>query len=296
MRYEIAAMRFQKFGMVGLVALLAARAFVGCSSDAGEPGYDAGTLPEAAIGEAGGNEDTGAIAAGDDAGGDATLGDDGGGSSDDGGGDTSLREGTDAGDAGHEVDASDAGYASDASDAGHEVDASDAGHEVDANDAASPVVDAGDASSSDADASDASSSAVDASDAAPACVSCGSTVSFLGNTAGFVSVGGATVDIQGGTLIAGTAVSIITQTYPQGSVTAGHAHVIYATDPSFTTQVDAPMTFDRQTNNNDQWYVVLPAQPASTTVYFYLRAEGCDCSTVLYGNPTGAGNYTYTEQ
>ena len=301
MRYEIdTSMRVAKLGMVGLSALLAARVVVGCASDPGEPGYDAGTLPDVDIAsDAGSNEDTGAAPSGD-AGGDSTLSDDGGGSNpqapdpSDGGDDVDASDGgheADASDGGHEADASDGGHEADASDGGHEVDASDGGHEVDASDGASPVVDSGDDASSVVDSGDDSSS-----DAAAACVSCGSTVTFFGNTAGFVSVGGASVNIQGGTVPDGNTVSITAQTYPEGSVKAGHVHVVYSTDPAFTSQVDAPMTFDKQTNNNDQWYVILPAQPASTTVYFYLRAEGCDCTTVLYGNPTPGVNYTYTEE
>jgi hypothetical protein len=121
------------------------------------------------------------------------------------------------------------------------------------------------------------------------------TVTFLGNTEAFVT-GGARVALQSGTVPDGATVSITTQTYPQNSVTAGNAHLVYATDQNFTTQIDVPMTFDHQAGNNDQWYAVVPVQPANTTVYWYIHANGCDCTTVLYDNPGGLSSYTYTEQ
>jgi hypothetical protein len=323
-------MRAAKLGTVGLGVLFATRALIGCANDLGEASYDAGSLPDVGVlaDDSGSNEDAGAPPASDDGGLDATLGSgDGGGAEDGGEGDTSLPQGADAaGDAGsrdasdgsvRETDASDGAVnAQDASDgAVNAQDASDGGASaLDAGDGAANAADAstgvadasdaspssdddaGDASPSDIDASDASPDGDDASDAALACTSCGMSVSFLGNTAAFVSGTATSVPLQGGTVPDGATVSIITQTYPEGAVTAGNAHVIYATDSSFTTQLDAPMTFDHQTGNNDQWYVVLPAQPANTTVYWYVRADGCDCSTVLYNDPGGLASYTYTEQ
>jgi hypothetical protein len=88
-------------------------------------------------------------------------------------------------------------------------------------------------------------------------------------------------------------VSAITQTYPQGA--ARSVHVVYATDAQFQTQVDVVMTFDKTVGNNDQWYSVLPAQPSGTTVYWYVDAASCDCSTTLY-DPGNLQNFTYSQQ
>jgi hypothetical protein len=152
--------------------------------------------------------------------------------------------------------------------------------------------DAGDDASdaAPADASDAASA--DASDAA-ACVACGSPLSFLGNTAAFVSGTSTQVGLHGGTAPASGTVSAVTQTYPQGAATS--VHLVYATDAQFTSQVDVVMTFDKQTNNNDQWYAVLPAQPAGTTVYWYVDARSCDCTSTLY-DPGNFQNFTYATQ
>jgi hypothetical protein len=314
-------MRTAKLAVLGLSALLSARIVAGCSSGQGEAGFDAGSLDEVEVpgADAGPSLDTGSPGQGTD-GGDATVlgGDDGGSSTGitDGGAEASTEQSPDGSDAaGGEVDASDgavsephdagdaAASAPDASDASSSVQdagsgdaaTTDAGETADsaAPDDAGVGIDASDATvPEDAGAEDASSS-VDASDAAPACVACGTTMSFLGNTAAFVSGTATSVSLTGGTVPDGDTVSAITQTYPQGS--AASVHVVYATSSSFANATDVVMTFDHTTGNNDQWYTVLPVQPASTTVYWYVYADGCDCSTVLY-DPGNFQNFTYTEQ
>ena len=146
----------------------------------------------------------------------------------------------------------------DASDAS----AADSGEDS-APDAASdaPPEDAsGDSASSSDAASDASS---DAADSAPACVSCGTTVTFFGNTSAFVSANGNPVTLMGGTVPVGNTLSAVTQTYPKGSATV---HLVYATNASFTGATDVVMTYDinQPVPNNDQWYTVLPMQNAGT--------------------------------
>jgi hypothetical protein len=309
-----------KLGVLGLGVLLSARIVAGCSSGQGEAGFDAGGLDEVELPgpDATSAGDTSTVLQEGD-GGDATVASDEDSGSPmpgvDGGSEASTEPG-DASDAGSEVDAND-GSASLPSDAG-DADAS----VVDAGDASITTSDAGADAGADAgipdagtedsslptdasvstDASDATTSedagfedadSVDASDAAPACVSCGTTMTFLGNTAAFVTGTSTSVSLTGGTAPDGDTVSAITQTYPQGS--AASVHVVYATSSTFANATDVVMAFDHTSGNNDQWYTILPSQPASTTVYWYVYADGCDCSTVLY-DPGNFQNFTYTEQ
>jgi hypothetical protein len=304
-----------KLRVLGLGALLATRVVAGCSSGQGEEGFDAGGLDEVELPgpDAASGGDTSTVQETD--GGDATVTSDEDSGSPmpgvDGGSETSTEPG-DASDAGGGADAND-GAVSSLSDAGDAATSA-----VDAGDAAISTSDAGldagipDAGTEDSslptdagvgtDASDATTSedagfedasSFDASDAAPACVSCGTTMTFLGNTAAFVSGTCTSVSLTGGTVPDGDTVSAITQTYPQGS--AASVHVVYATSSTFANAADVVMTFDHTSGNNDQWYTILPAQPASTTVYWYVYADGCDCSTVIY-DPGNFQNFTYTEQ
>ena len=92
----------------------------------------------------------------------------------------------------------------------------------------------------------------------------------------------------------GETVSAITQTYPKGSAAA---HLVYSTSSTFMPATDVVMTYDtnQPDPSNDQWYAILPVQPAGTTVYWYVQADGCDCATTLY-DPGNFTNFTYTEQ
>jgi hypothetical protein len=308
-------MRAARVWVVGMGALLAGCIAVACSSSSGEGGEDAGSLDAFFTPEDAATPETSTISFGRD-GGDATAvqGTDASSPSTDDASDSTV-PGADGGtDAASVVDASDAGQpSSDASDAAQSAfDASDAGSPPDAADSGSE--DAGEDSSAGEDAAaidsggedagasvnddagDASEDASeDASDGAVACVSCGSTVTYLGGAAGFVSSSGSPVTLTGGgTVPDGDALSVVVQTYPKGSAAV---HAVYATSSSFSGATDVVMTYDTNQPNpsNDQWYVILPVQSASTTVYFYLYAAGCDCTTVLY-DPGGFTNFTYTEE
>jgi hypothetical protein len=181
----------------------------------------------------------------------------------------------------------------------------DAGPSEDASDSATPF-DSGNTGSEDSgsaedatrgpDSSDgaATDSAADVENDAPSCVaSCATALTFLGVTSAYAM--GTPVTLTGGTVPAGESLTAVTQTYPKG--TAASVHVVYATNSSFTGASDVTMTFDtNQPNpNNDQWYGIIPAQASKATVYWYLQADGCDCSSTLY-DPGNFMNYTYTQE
>jgi len=121
---------------------------------------------------------------------------------------------------------------------------------------------------------------------------CTGPLSFLGNTNAYVN-GTAMADITNGTAAAGMPVTIVTQTYPPGS--ASDVHVVYtkSTDPGFTMKTDAVMIYDKFTMNNDQWYSIIPAQTAGTTIVWYLYADGYGSTTPLYYSNFG-NNFKYT--
>ena len=121
--------------------------------------------------------------------------------------------------------------------------------------------------------------------------------SYLGGTQAFIT-GGAQIMLattSNGTVPtvpSNATISVITQTFAPGTI--DEIHVFYDVDPAFPNTVDLPMTFDKRVNANDQFYAVLPAQPASTHVYFYVTATSY--SDVTKTDPGNFVNFTYQVQ
>jgi hypothetical protein len=305
-------MRAANFAFVGLSALLAARVVSGCSSDQGEPGYDAGTLPDGDLvgDDAGSNEDTG-VAPTEDGGGDATRpsGDDGGGSIDDAGGDTSVPEGTDASDAGSE-DASDG--------AAHDVDASDgAASAVDASDGAVGALDASDAASNDVDASDASSTEVDASDASvavdagfdasAACATLGGGNPIHGVSSSAPYEDGGidvmTYALNGGPSGTGDAPAGATVTFQAWTMPAdvmSSISVVYFLNGDAGSTETLPLTLAGVDDAGagavyQLWTATPPAQTSGTGVTWWVRGtDACHSGVDYYSN--NSNNYFYSTQ
>ena len=120
---------------------------------------------------------------------------------------------------------------------------------------------------------------------------CAAQASFLGNTAAF-ETGGKQLDLtRTDTVSSAKTVSITTQTYPPG--TMKEIHLIYTVD-AFKTQGDVAMSFDKLAQNNEQWFGVIPAQPAGTTVTWFIHAISYDGKDFYYSN-RGA-NFSYLSQ
>jgi hypothetical protein len=218
-------------------------------------------------------------------------------------------------DAAPTADAGDAAADAGPTDAGRDApgDASPVDASVDSGvDAAVPDAGPGDASA-DANAPDAADAATDAAiDAAPdaatdagtdsgtdggadAATDAGADAttavghpSYFGNTAAFIT-GGRQLALAADSVPAGSTVSVITQTYPKG--TTASVHAVYATNPQFTGATDVALAFDKDVGNNEQWYVVLPAQPSGTNVVWYLYAVGGDGTTAY--DSGGGQNFHY---
>ncbi len=122
---------------------------------------------------------------------------------------------------------------------------------------------------------------------------CGAALSFLGNTISYQQSNAFT---SGATIPANQAVTVVTQTYPPGSVSG--IHLVYSNVNNFlagNTGVDLPMTYDKYIANNDQWYGIIPPQASGATVYWYIYANGFNVSTTFYYSNTG-NNFSYSVQ
>jgi hypothetical protein len=135
----------------------------------------------------------------------------------------------------------------------------------------------------------------------PQCVQ--TPLNFLGMTAASSATSGASVAIgvvdnggsgdMGGTAPASDGVAITTQTYPHGATK--EVHLLYSlTDVTVAMPTDVMMTFDKEVAPNDQWKATIPAQPAGTRVWFYVRAVGWG-GAMLY-DPTNFHHLTYVYQ
>jgi hypothetical protein len=94
---------------------------------------------------------------------------------------------------------------------------------------------------------------------------------------------GVTVQLIGGTAPTTSTVSITTQTWPAGAAEAVHL-VTSLNDPNFHNPIDTLMQFDRNVGPNQQWIVMVPAQPTGTHVFWYVRAVGWDGTMLVQNN------------
>ncbi len=111
-------------------------------------------------------------------------------------------------------------------------------------------------------------------------------LSWVGNTRLYITNGGA-LPTRDGMLEPSQTLTITTQTHP-----IAHGQTVYAvvTTDNWATTQEFVFSFDYNTGNNTQWYLVLGPYPAGTYVQFYIRAQGSG-GQVLYDN-NGWQNYS----
>ncbi len=124
---------------------------------------------------------------------------------------------------------------------------------------------------------------------------CVGALSFLGHTAAYLSgVTSNNVVTNGMNIDTGQSVTIVTETYPPGA--ASDVHLVYSNNgrnlDNTNPGTDLVLTYDKFTQNNDQWYAVIPAQLSATTVYWYVYARGNGVTAPLYDSNSSA-NYNY---
>jgi hypothetical protein len=124
---------------------------------------------------------------------------------------------------------------------------------------------------------------------------CTGQLTTFNNQAAYESGTANLVNIQGGTASAANSVSVIVQTAPRGS--AQIVELFYTTDGTTNNPTTLTMSADPLTPSNatyQQWYVIIPQQPAGTTVIFWMRATGWD-GTILF-NSNFSNNWSYHSQ
>ncbi|GBC93989.1 Alpha-amylase [bacterium HR15] len=111
-------------------------------------------------------------------------------------------------------------------------------------------------------------------------------LSWVGNTRLYIT-GVGQLPSRSGMLEPTQTLTITTQTYP---IAPGQTVYAVITTDNWATTREFVFSFDYNTGNNTQWYLVLGPFPAGTYLQFYIRAQSSNGQT-LYDN-NGGQNYS----
>jgi hypothetical protein len=121
---------------------------------------------------------------------------------------------------------------------------------------------------------------------------CTTAPTFEGNVAAYVAIAGTPVyPPNGGTSSTTLGTDFYVETSPKGSEKA--VHLFYSINNNFggVPGTDLVMQFNQWLGSNDQWKATVPAQPAGTTVYWYLRFDHYDGGAAYWSNY--GNNFSY---